>query len=719
MEKLQGISRRDFIKTSALLSGLMISFNSAATSSAKLSSVGDKAAVMNALLHIGEDDAIHIFLTKVEMGQGMWTTLPMLIAEELDCDWKKIQVHHHPSGTGNDFAQSIYVTSTGGSDSTRSEFDRYRMVGATARQMLINAAAKKFNVPAEACKTENGVIIAGHSRVRYGEVAATPSLLPVPAVSLRGPREWKYIGKSQKRLDTAEKINGAAKYGMDIQFPGLFTAVVAHAPVFGLKVKSFDAALSKAVQGVEDVVQVPSGIAVVAKHYWAAKRGRDALKIEWEPVPDAQLHDSNKQRDEYLKLAKTKGAVSQEKGDVSAALAGASTSFDAEYVLPYLAHAPMEPLNCTVKIQEDQCEIWTGTQSPLLHQMEVANFLGLSPDKVIFNTPFLGGSFGRRGSFGNDWVMEAVHIARISGKPIKLIWSREDDIRGGYYRPFYVHRAQIAVDKEGLPTAWLHRIVGQSLFVNTPLEKDIAPNGIDYSSIGGVHGSPYLETVPDHAVELHTTVENVPVLAWRSVGHTHTAFVMETLIDELAVRAGTDPVEYRRNLLKNHPRHLNALNLAVEKSEWNKPLPAGRFRGIAIHEAMNSFISQVVEISVENKKIKVHRVVCAIDCGLAVNPDGVKAQMESAIIFGLTATLYGEITIEQGKVRQSNFNDYKMLRINETPSIETYIVQSTGAMGGAGEPGVPPVAPALVNAIFAATGKRIRTLPVRQNELFQ
>ena len=267
MEKLQGISRRDFIKTSALLSGLMISFNSAATSSAKLSSVGDKAAVMNALLHIGEDDAIHIFLTKVEMGQGMWTTLPMLIAEELDCDWKKIQVHHHPSGTGNDFAQSIYVTSTGGSDSTRSEFDRYRMVGATARQMLINAAAKKFNVPAEACKTENGVIIAGHSRVRYGEVAATASLLPVPAVSLRGPREWKYIGKSQKRLDTAEKINGAAKYGMDIQFPGLFTAVVAHAPVFGLKVKSFDAALSKAVQGVEDVVQVPSGIAVVAKHY--------------------------------------------------------------------------------------------------------------------------------------------------------------------------------------------------------------------------------------------------------------------------------------------------------------------------------------------------------------------------------------------------------------------------------------------------------------------
>ena len=373
----------------------------------------------------------------------------------------------------------------------------------------------------------------------------------------------------------------------------------------------------------------------------------------------------------------------------------------------------MEPLNCTVKILEDKCEIWSATQSSLLHQVEVAAFLGLDLEQVVFHTPYIGGSFGRRGSFGADWVIEAVHIAKACAEPVKLVWSREDDIKGGNYRPAYLHRINIGLDDTYFPVAWRHRIVGQSLFINTPLEKEIISNGIDYSSISGVHGSPYFDSIQNHCIELHTTSLVVPVLAWRSVGHFHTAFVMECLIDELALLGRKDPVDYRRMLLKNHPRHLAALNLAVERAQWDKAGGNGIFKGVAVHEAMRSYVAQVVELSVERNSIQIHRVVCAIDCGLAVNPDGVKAQMESSIIFGLTAALYGEITLDEGKVKQSNFHDYRMLRINETPVIEVYIVPSSGEMGGAGEPGVPPVAPALANALFAATGKRIRQLPIR------
>jgi isoquinoline 1-oxidoreductase beta subunit len=371
----------------------------------------------------------------------------------------------------------------------------------------------------------------------------------------------------------------------------------------------------------------------------------------------------------------------------------------------------MEPLNCTVKISNDTCEVWAGTQSPLLHQAEVADFLGLKPEQVAFYTPLLGGGFGRRGTFGKDWVMEAVHIAKLAGKPIKLVWTREDDIRGGYYRPVYMHRVHIGIDQKGWPVAWQHCIIGQSLFKDTPLQDYIVVNGIDYACV--TTGAPYTDSIPDILFEWIAVEYGVPVLPWRSVGNTHTAFVMETLIDELAARSKTDPVAYRRSLLKDHPRHLSVLNLVTEKAEWDKPLAAGLFRGIAVHEAMDSCVSQVIEIKIENGRINVKRVVCAIDCGLAVNPDGVIAQMESGIIFGLTAALYGEITLEQGRVKQSNFHDYRMLRMNDSPVIEVYIVPGAGRIGGAGEPGVPPVAPALANAIFAATGRRLRSLPLR------
>ena len=718
MKKSNKFTRREFIRSGAAMTGgLLISFH-VPTSGISAIPENQSAFPMNSLLKIGADDSIHITLCKVEMGQGISTTLSMLIAEELDCDWQKIKVEPPPSGKKEDVAKGIFVLSTGGSDTTRSEFDHCRMAGATAREMLIMAAAKRLGVDPKSCKTKNGLVIAGAAQLRYGEIASDASRLPVPIVKLRQSSEWKLIGKTQRRLDLSDKINGRARYGLDIQFPGLLTAVVARPPAFGGKVKSFDPTAAQAVTGVRHVVQVPSGIAVVADHYWAAKLGREALKVEWDIGPNG-IEDSKLLQERYSKLSLGPGMASQQKGDVSASLENAVNKIEAEFILPFLAHAPMEPLNCTVKIFKDKCEIWSATQSPLLHQAEVAAFLGFDLEQIVFHTPYIGGSFGRRGSFGSDWVMEGVHIAKACAESIKLVWSREDDIQGGNYRPAYLHRINIGLDNAHFPVGWQHRIVGQSLFIETPLEKEIIANGIDYSSISGVHGSPYFDSIQNHCIELHTTSSVVPVLAWRSVGHSHTAFVMESLIDELALLGGKDPVDYRRMLLKNHARHLAALNLAAEKSQWDKPLRQGIFRGVAVHAAMGSYVSQVVELSIEKSKIRIHRVVCAIDCGLAVNPDGVKAQMESSIIFGLTAALYGEITLEEGKVKQSNFHDYRMLRINETPAIEVYIVPSTAEMGGAGEPGVPPVAPALANALFAATGKRIRKLPIRPESFFQ
>jgi len=595
------MNRRGFIKISAYTAGgLLIAWTVPGCTDEI------KQIKLNSYLLIEEDNSIKIILSKVEMGQGIWTTLPMLIADELDCDWRKIIVEHGPPGSEADFSQPGVWKSTGGSDTTKSEFDNYRKAGATARTMLIQAAASRWNLSTDECRTENGYVIAGSKKISYGEVANGASKLPVPEVKLHEPKDWKLIGKSQKRLDAPAKINGSAKYGIDIQFPGLLVAVVAHPPVFGGKVKSFDDSAANAIPGVRQIISIPTGIAVIADHFWAAKSGRDALKIEWDNGSNENIN-SKTQLEEYSKLSKAKGSVIKQKGDVEIALTKAVASIEAEYSFPYLAHAPMEPLNCTVTISNDKCEVWAGTQSPLPRQAEVAAFLGFKPEQVAFYTPHLGGSFGRRGTFCKDWIMEAVHIAKLSGKPVKLVWTREDDIKGGYYRPIYVHRVYVGIDQNGWPIAWKHNIVGQSLFKDTPLESLIVANGIDYSSV--TTGSPYTDAIADISFELITTSNGVPVSAWRSVGHTHTAFVMETLIDELAAKSNTDPVEYRRRLIKDHPRHLAALNLAAEKSGWDKPLPAGMFRGIAVHEAMDSFVAQVVEISIKNETIKVHRVV--------------------------------------------------------------------------------------------------------------
>ena len=722
MKTQQDISRRKFLQTSSVFAGgLLIPFMVPAgvKRMGGLLNAGDTGSAIafapNAYLGIAKDNTIHIILAHVEMGQGIWTTLPMLIADELDCDWNKIKVGHAPPGLP--YIHTVYgVQITGGSSTTWSEFDRYRKAGATARTLLVAAAAQRFGVQPEDCKTADGVVYAGTKKATYGELADAAAQLAPPApdaVVLKQPSEWKYIGKGSKRLDTAEKINGTAKFGMDVQFPGLLTALVARPPVFGSKVKSFDASKTKAIPGVKQVVTVPSGIAVIAEHFWAAKQGRDALKIEWDIDPALAI-DSNKQWDEYRKLATTKGIAAAKAGDAASALAKATSTIDAEYMLPYLAHAPMEPLNCTVKLTKDKCEIWTGTQMPGNDQNVAAKILGFKPEQVEVNTVFLGGGFGRRANFASDFVSEAVEVAKASGKAVKTMWTREDDIRGGYYRPAFMHSVHIGLGADKMPVAWQHSIVGQSIMAGTPFE---SKDGIDGASVEGVNDSPYLPSIPDHLVELHSPKNKIPVLWWRSVGHTHTAFVMETMIDELAHAAGKDPVEYRRTLLKKHLRHLSALNLAAEKAGWGTPLPEGHFRGIAVHESFGTTVAQVAEISLNKGVVKIHRITCAVDCGLAVNPDGVKAQMESGIIFGLTALLYGEVILEQGRVKQRNFHDYRMLRMHETPEITVHIAPSTEKMGGAGEPGVPPVAPAVVNAIFAATGKRIRRLPLRPEEL--
>jgi len=718
-------SRRRFLQSGALIGGGLVigfvvpgakRFAEAAPAAAAAASTG---FAPNAFLRIGGDDTVTVLLSHSEMGQGIWTGLAMLVAEDLDADWSKIKVEHAPAAP--QYAHTAFgLQMTGGSTSTWSEFERYRMAGATARALLLAAASKRLGVPVEQLRTDNGAVIAGQRRLRYGELVADAAKLPPPATppTLKDAKDFKIIGKPTRRLDGPEKIDGRAKFGMDVQFEGLLTAMVARAPVFGGTVKSVDDSAARKVPGVRDVVRVPSGVAVVADHYWAAKQGRDALKIEWDAGPHAAGLDDAKLRAEFARLAAAGGgAVAARAGDADAGLKAAAKVIEAEYHVPYLAHAPMEPLNCTVKIGADVCEIWTGTQFQTMDQKAAAKITGLKEEQVRIHTTFLGGGFGRRATPSSDFVAEAVHVAKAAGKPVKTVWSREDDVRGGYYRPMYLQRARIGLDAKGRPVAWKHVLVGQSIISGTPMEPMMVKNGVDATSVEGVADSPYVKDLKDHFIELHSPQTGVPVLWWRSVGHSYNAFVMESLIDEAAHAAGQDPVEYRRSLLGAHPRHLGALNLAAEKAGWGGKLPPGRARGVAVHESFGSYIAQIAEVSLEKtgsgQRIRVHRFVCAIDCGLAVNPDGVRAQMESGINFGLGAALYSELTFKNGGVQQSNFHDYRVLRLDEAPVIEVHIVASAEKMGGAGEPGTAPVAAAVANALFALNRQRLRELPLR------
>ncbi|WP_207265248.1 xanthine dehydrogenase family protein molybdopterin-binding subunit [Pseudomonas sp. GW101-3H06] len=718
MDSIHPLSRRGFLKGSAVLGGgLVVAF---VIPGGYRFAVGAEnqgnVFAPNAFLRIGNDNSVTVLLGHSEMGQGIWTGLTMLIAEELDADWSKIRVEHSPA-SAKDYGLAGFggMQITGGSTSTWMEFDRYRQAGAAARLMLIEAAAKRFNVAPSAIRTESGVVIAGDQRATYGELADDAGKLPVPdpaTIKFKEPKDWRVIGKPTKRLDTPEKITGRARFGMDVQFEGLMTAMVARSPVFGGSVKSFEGAEALAIPGVHKVVQVPTGVAVIADHYWAAKLGRDALHVEWDLGPNAGL-DSQKLLEDFRKLAATPGLAASQAGDTKAALAKAAKTLDVEYSVPYLAHAPMEPLNCTVKITQDKCEIWTGTQFQTLDQMIAGKITGLKPEQVEIHTEFLGGGFGRRANPTSDFVAEAVQVAKAAGAPVKTVWAREDDIRGGYYRSAFLHQARVGLGADGLPMAWKHVLVGQSIMAGTSLEAAMVKNGIDKTSVEGVADSPYLEGLADHQVDLHSPKTGISVLWLRSVGHTHTGFVMESLIDEMAAAAGKDPVEYRRTLLKNHPRHLGVLNLAVEKANWKAPLPDGHALGVAVHESFGSYVAQVAEVSQENLAIRVHRVVCAVDCGIAVNPQSIAAQMESCIAFGLSFTLHSKLTIKDGKVVQSNYHDYQVLRLNEMPVVQVHILPSSEKPGGIGEAGVPPTAPAVANAVFALTGQRLRELPLQ------
>ncbi|WP_338919085.1 xanthine dehydrogenase family protein molybdopterin-binding subunit [Pseudomonas silesiensis] len=718
MNSIKPLSRRGFLKGSALLGGgLVVAFViPGAHRFAGGTENQGKVFAPNAFVRVGNDDSITVLLGHSEMGQGIWTGLTMLIAEELDADWSKIRVEHAPASAA-DYGLAGFggMQITGGSTSTWMEFDRYRQAGAAARLMLIAAAAKRFNVAPSQISTESGVVIAGDKRATYGELADDAGKLPVPdpaSIKFKEAKDWKVIGKPTKRLDTPEKITGRAKFGMDVQFDGLMTAMVARSPVFGGSVKTFEGAEALGIPGVHKVVQVPTGVAVIADHYWAAKLGRDALQVDWDLGPNTGL-DSQALLENFRKLATTPGVSASKAGDTDGALGKAVKTVDVEYSVPYLAHAPMEPLNCTVRITQNKCEIWTGTQFQTLDQMIAGKITGLKPEQVEIHTQFLGGGFGRRANPTSDFVAEAVEVAKAAGAPVKTVWSREDDIRGGYYRSAFLHHARIGLDAAGQSIAWKHVLVGQSIMAGTSLEATMVKDGVDKTSVEGVADSPYLAGLAHHQVDLHSPKTGISVLWLRSVGHTHTAFVMESLIDELAEAAGKDPVDYRRTLLKDHPRHLGVLNLAVEKAGWKTPLPNGHALGVAVHESFGSYVAQVAEVSQDNLAIRVHRVVCAVDCGIAVNPMSIAAQMESAITFGLGFTLHSKLTFKDGRVEQSNYHDYQVLRLNEMPLVEVHIVPSSEKPGGIGEAGVPPVAPAVANAVFALTGQRLRELPLQ------
>jgi isoquinoline 1-oxidoreductase beta subunit len=725
MSDVINLSRRRFLRTSALAGGgLVLGIHlPLPRGKAAVADEGASAAkkvtpfAPNAFVRIGTDDSITVVANHSEMGQGIYTSLSMLVAEELDADWSKVRVE--AAAVDPAYNHALYgMQLTGGSTSTWTEWERMRKAGAVARAMLIAAAAKTWKVAEATCRTENGVVVheASGRRLSFGQVAEKASRLKPPKdVALKDPTDFKLIGRPTKRLDTPEKINGTGVFGIDVKVPGMLVALVARPPVFGATVKTWNAERAKAVPGVRHVLPIDRGIAVVADGFWPAKRGREHLDIAWDEGPLAAL-DSRAQRDQYMELAREAGAVARKEGDAASTIEQAAKRLEAVYELPYLAHAPMEPLNCVAHVREDGCDVWTGTQSQTTDRAAAARAAGLAPEQVKLHTTLLGGGFGRRAAVDSHFVREAVQISRAVKAPVKVIWTREDDIRGGYFRPAAHHAIRAGLAPDGTPLAWHHRIVCQSFIMGTQFEAAIVKQGVDDTAVEGAADLPY--DVPNVSVEWQQAPGGVPVLWWRSVGHSHNAFVVESFLDELAHAAGKDPYEYRRLLLAKHPRHTKVLDCVAQNAGWGKPLPEGRGRGLAVHESFGSFVAQVAEVSVSTEgKVIVHRVVCAIDCGPVVNPDGVRAQMEGGIVFGLTAALYGEITFERGRVKQRNFHDYPMLRINEMPAVEVHIVPSKDRMGGVGETGVPPIAPAVANAVFALTGKRLRRLPIRADDL--
>jgi isoquinoline 1-oxidoreductase subunit beta len=676
----------------------------------------------NPFVRISSDNKVTVIAKHLEMGQGSHTGLATLVAEELDADWDQVVVEGAPADAKryNNLAWGPFQ-GTGGSTAIANSFDQLRNAGATARAMLVSAAAKRWAVPPSSLTVSRSRVShpASKRSASFGDLVEEAAALPVPTeVRLKQPRDFVFIGKHVSRKDAKSKSNGTAIYTQDVRLPGMLTAVVAHPPRFGATVKSFTADEALKLPGVVDVVSIGTGVAVLAKDFWSAKKGRDALSVKWSDSNSVKL-DSAEIMAQYKQLAREPGAVARSDGNAETAMKRAKRVIEAEFEFPYLAHAPMEPLNCVVRLSRGECEVWNGEQFQTGDQFALAQLIGIAPEKIKLNMLFAGGSFGRRANPSSDYVLECARIAKaINGRaPVKMVWTREDDMRGGYYRPMFFHTIKAGLDETGKLIAWQHRLVGQSIAAGTVLEGMMVHKGIDHSSVEGANNLPY--AIDDMTVDLHSPTIGVPVLWWRSVGSSHTAFSTETMIDEAAQVAKKDAVAFRLAMLEKHPRHQEVLKLAASKAGWGAPLTPKakgerRGRGIAVHESFGSFVAQVVEVTVKtDKSYRVDRVVCAVDCGLAINPDIIRAQMEGGIGFALSAARYGEITLKDGIVEQSNFHDYRMITIAEMPMVEVHIVPSAKAPTGVGEPGVPPLAPALANAIAAATGIRLRKMPLQ------
>jgi len=710
-------SRRRFLQGAAAAgAGLVVGFHWVPRNAMAQAKAAGQPQMINAFIRIAPDNTVTVLSKHLEMGQGTYTGLATIVAEELDADWNQMRAEGAPADAKLYANLAFGIQGTGGSTAMANSWEQLRKAGATARAMLVAAAAEQWKVPAREITVSKGVVshAASGKKASFGQLAEKAAAVTPPAdVTLKDPAKFSLIGKNVARLDAKAKSTGTAQYTIDVKLPGQLTALLQRAPMFGAKVKSFDAAKAKAVPGVVDVVQISNGVAVVAKNFWSAKQGREALEIVWDDSA-AEKRSTDEILAEYKELAKKPGLPARKDGDVDAAFAKAAKVIEASYDFPYLAHAPMEPLDCVVKLDPNGAEIWAGDQFQTIDQASAAHVLGLKPEQVKINTLYAGGSFGRRATTNADYIVEGVEIAKaIGGKaPVRLIWTREDDIKGGKYRPMYHHTLKAGVDDKGNIIAWQHRIVGQSIITGTPFEPVMVKDGIDATSVEGAANLPY--DIPNMSVELTTTKNPVTVLWWRSVGSTHTAFATEVFLDEIAGATGQDPVALRRKLLAKHPRHLGVLNLAAEKAGWGKPLPAGKMRGVAVHESFSSYVAEVAEVSLKaDGTWKVDKITAAVDCGTPINPNIIRAQVESGIGYGLSATIKPGIKLAKGgEVEQSNFHDYEVLRIHEMPKVEVHIVPSKEKPTGIGEPGTPPVAPAVANALMAGTKQVFRALPL-------
>jgi isoquinoline 1-oxidoreductase subunit beta len=727
-----GVSRRTFLRTgaaggAALLIGFRLPAESLAQEGAEKKTAPNP---FNAWVRIDSDGTVTLRVAKSEMGQGVLTSLPMILADELGVEWSRVRVEQAPTDP------AVYDLGTGGSASIRTSWLPLRRAGAAAREMLVEAAAAGWGVEARTLKAEGGFVVhPAKGRRSYAELVEAASKLPVPdfeSVPLKKPEDLRIVGTSVPRTDVPAKVDGSARYGIDVRVPGMLYAVVARCPTFGGRARKFDGTGAKAVPGVRHVVEIEAdpgahsagGIAVVADSTWAAIRGREALAVEWDRGPHA-AETSATLRARFEALAAEPGKVVRSEGDAPGVLASKARRIEAVYQLPFQAHATMEPMNCTVDVRADRAEAWVPSQGPQWAQQVIAQVAKLPPEKVTVHTTLMGGGFGRR--YQADFAVEAAHVSKAVGAPVKLLWTREDDTRHCFYRPAAYHRLSAAVGESGTISAWQHRLVSTSIDAFWAAPGKARPES---SEIGGAVNLPY--AVPNLRVEYAPAPTGVPVAWWRSVEHSINGFVVESFLDEVAAAAGVDPLQLRLRLLAE-PRMIReppdsestldtrrlkgVLELAARQAGWGSPLPAGHGRGIAGHFSFDSYVAEVAEVSVAAGRLRVHRVVCAVDCGRAVHPDGVRAQMEGGIVYGLTAALKGAITIDGGAVQQGNFDEYEMLRIDEMPEVEVHIVPSTEAPTGTGEPGLPPLAAAVGNAIFAATGKRVRRLPIRPEDL--